>query len=42
MEFGDLYLCDLTSGKTHAVPIEIEADLSEVRPHFQNVEKEAS
>jgi len=25
MEFGDLYLYDLTSGKTHGVPIEIEA-----------------
>ncbi len=31
---------DLATGKEHAVPIEIAADLTEVRPHFQNVARE--
>ncbi len=29
------------SGKSRPVPIGIDADVSEVRPHFQNVEREA-
>ena len=40
-QFGQINIYDLTSGKSHVVPIKIEADLSEVRPHFENVEKEA-
>jgi len=39
-QFGQIGLYDLASGKTRTVPIELEADLSEVRPHVQNVEKE--
>ena len=39
-QFGQIGIYDLGSGKTRAVPIEIEADLSEVRPRVQNVEKE--
>jgi len=39
-QFGQLGLYDLRSGKNHVVPIQIEADLSEVRPRLQNVEKE--
>ena len=40
-QFGQINIYDLSTGKSHPVPIQIEADLSEVRPHFQNVEKEA-
>ncbi len=40
-QFGQIEFYDLTSGKSRVVPIEIEADLAEVRPHIQNVEKEA-
>ena len=39
-QFGQIQLYDLTSGKSRPVPIEIDADVSEVRPHFQNVERE--
>ena len=39
-QFGQILFYDLGSRKTRAVPIDIEADVSEVRPHFQNVEKE--
>jgi tricorn protease len=39
-QFGQVGIYDLRSGKSHAVPIQIEADLSEVRPRLQNVEKE--
>ncbi|HEV3333680.1 MAG TPA: PDZ domain-containing protein [Bryobacteraceae bacterium] len=39
-QFGQIAMYDLSSAKTHAVPIEIEADLTEVRPHVQSVEKE--
>lgn len=39
-QFGQIGIYDLGSGKTREVPIEIEADLSEVRPRVQNVEKE--
>jgi len=34
-QFGQVHIYDLASGKEHAVPIEIAADLTEVRPHFQ-------
>jgi len=36
-QFGQIHLYDIASGKEHAVPIQITADLTEVRPHFQNV-----
>jgi tricorn protease len=39
-QFGQIGIFDLGSGKTHAVPIEIEADLIEVRPRVESVEKE--
>ena len=39
-QFGQIYIYDLASGKSSPVPIEIEADLAEVRPHLQNVAKE--
>ena len=39
-QFGQIQLYDLTSGKSRPVPIEIDADVSEVRPRFQNVERE--
>jgi tricorn protease len=38
--FGEIGVYDLATGKTHSVPIQIDADLTEVRPHFQNVEGE--
>jgi len=39
-QFGQIHIFDLTSGKEHPVAIEITADLTEVRPHFQNVSRE--
>jgi tricorn protease len=39
-QFGQVYTYDLAAQKSSKVPIEIEADLSEVRPHFQNVSRE--
>jgi tricorn protease len=39
-QFGQIHIFDLAGGKEHAVPIEIAADLTEVRPHFQNVARE--
>ena len=36
-QFGQIHIYDVASGKEHAVPIQITADLSEVRPRFQNV-----
>ena len=39
-QFGQIHIFDVASGKEHAVPIEITADLTEVRPHFQNVSRE--
>jgi tricorn protease len=38
--FGEIGIFDLATGKAHPVPIRIDADLSEVRPHVQNVEHE--
>jgi tricorn protease len=40
-QFGQINFYDLASGKSHAVPIEIQADVTEVRSRFQNVEREA-
>jgi tricorn protease len=39
-QLGDIYLFDTASGKSHLVPIELDADLPEVRPHIENVEGE--
>jgi len=39
-QFGQVHIYDLASNREHAVPIDIAADLSEVRPHFQNVARE--
>jgi len=39
-QFGQIHIYDIASGKTNQVPIEINADLAEVRPHFQNVSRE--
>src|ERR1035441_4262765 len=39
-QFGQIHIYDIASGKEHAVNIEIAADLTEVRPHFQNVSRE--
>jgi len=39
-QFGQIALYDLRSGKSHPVPIQIDADLAEVRPRMQSVEKD--
>ena len=39
-QFGQIHLYDLASQKEHLLPIEIKADLTEVRPRFQNVARE--
>jgi tricorn protease len=39
-QFGQIHIFDLATQKEHAVPVEITADLTEVRPHFQNVARE--
>ena len=39
-QFGQIHILDIASGKEHPVSVEITADLSEVRPHFQNVARE--
>jgi tricorn protease len=39
-QLGQIHIYDIASGKSSRVPIEIEADLAEVRPHLQNVAKE--
>ena len=36
-QFGQIHIYDVSSGKEHAVPVQIAADLTEVRPRFQNV-----
>ena len=36
-QFGQVHIFDIASGKEHPVNIEIAADLTEVRPRFQNV-----
>ena len=36
-QFGAIHIYDVAANKTQAVPIEILADLTEVRPRFQNV-----
>ena len=37
-QFGSLHLLDLRSGSDHALSIEPEGDLAEVRPHFEKIE----
>jgi tricorn protease len=39
-QFGKIMIYDLASNKPHEVQIELNADLGEVRPHFQNVSRE--
>jgi tricorn protease len=39
-QLGEIFLFDTATGKSHKVPIEIDADLPEVRPHFQSVATE--
>lgn len=39
-QFGRIMMYDIASNKSHEVPIELAADLGEVRPHFQNVARE--
>jgi tricorn protease len=34
-QFGSIHLYDVKSGKTHPVEINVNADLPEVRPHFE-------
>ena len=34
---GDIYLYDTATGASHVVPIEVDADLPEVRPHLDSV-----
>jgi tricorn protease len=36
-QLGEIYLYDTTTGKSHSVPIEIDADLPEVRPRIESV-----
>jgi len=39
-QLGEIYLYDTTTGKSHLVPIEIDADLPEVRPRIESVADE--
>ena len=36
-QLGEIYLFDTATGQSHKVPIDIDADLPEVRPHFDSV-----
>lgn len=36
-QFGSIHLLDLKTGKERRVPITVEADLAEVRPHFEKI-----
>lgn len=36
-QLGEIYLFDTTTGKSHHVAIEVDADLPEVRPHIESV-----
>ena len=36
-QFGSLHLYDPASGKEHAVPVRLTADLPQTRPHFEKV-----
>jgi tricorn protease len=37
-QFGALHLVDLESGRDRAVQVQVNADLAEVRPHFQKID----
>jgi tricorn protease len=39
-QFGQIHIYEMSNGKEHQVPIEIAADLTEVRPRFQNAARE--
>ena len=39
-QFGKIMIYDLAAGKSHEVPVEIAADLTEVRPRLENVARE--
>jgi tricorn protease len=39
-QLGEIYLYDIASGKSHLVPIGVDADLPEVRPRIKNVADE--
>ncbi|MBS1855010.1 MAG: PD40 domain-containing protein [Acidobacteria bacterium] len=39
-QFGQIHIYDTASGRDRIVPIEVDADLTEVRPRFQNVSRE--
>jgi tricorn protease len=39
-KFGEIFIYDTATNKSNKVNIDIAADLSEVRPHFQNVARE--
>jgi tricorn protease len=39
-QIGQIHIYDIASGKEHPVNIDIASDLTEVRPHFQNVSRE--
>lgn len=39
-QLGEIYLFDTATGKSQAVPIEVDADLPEVRPRIQSVADE--
>ncbi|HEV2177432.1 MAG TPA: PDZ domain-containing protein [Terriglobia bacterium] len=36
-QFGSLHLYDLNSGKTETVPVRVEADMAQLRPHFEKI-----
>ena len=36
-QMGEIYLFDTTTGRSHPVPIEVDADLPEVRPRIESV-----
>src|SRR5580700_887015 len=39
-QVGQIHIYDIASNKEHEVPIQITADLTEVRPHFENAARE--
>jgi len=39
-QFGQLYIYDLATGTTHAVPVTVSGDLPQLRPRFENVSKQ--
>src|SRR6202040_4062807 len=39
-QFGQIHIYDIAANREHTVPIEITADLTKVRPHFENAARE--